>query len=91
MTGFHEYNIYQIVWHIKLTAQGSGPIPYRFLKHCAVDLAPIITHLYSLILTSGVSPDSFQLAIVTPIPKITPVFIFGSEINIGYSYIISSF
>jgi hypothetical protein len=29
----------------KRTAEGSDPIPYWFLKHCAEELTPIITHI----------------------------------------------
>ena len=48
---FHELNIYQALSCIKRTAEGGDPIPYWFLKHYSLELAPIVTYLCNLILT----------------------------------------
>ena len=69
---FYEFSVFQALQHIKCTAQGCDPIPYWFLKHCALELTPVITHLFNLILFTGISPDSWKHSIITPIPKVNP-------------------
>jgi hypothetical protein len=54
VTVFHEYSIYQALWHSKRTAEATDPTPYWLLKNCAVEWALTITHLYNLNLTSGI-------------------------------------
>ena len=47
------------------------PLPMWLLKECADVVAPFITDLFNLSMSSGVVPGTFKTAIVTPIPKKT--------------------
>src|SRR5260221_2896354 len=47
----------------------SDPMPTNLLKECACDLAPFLTHLFGLSLSSGVVPASFKEAYITPLVK----------------------
>ena len=53
------------------TDKASGPdgIPPRFLKEFADELAPVLCHLFCLILISCTYPSSWKHALVQPVPK----------------------
>ena len=50
-------------------ASGSDGIPPRFLKEFADELAPVLCHLFSLILISYTYPSSWKHALVQPVTK----------------------
>ena len=45
------------------------PIPTSLVKKCVDILAPVITNIINLSMSTGTFPDSFKLAIVTPLLK----------------------
>ena len=52
-------------------SKSAGPdgVPGIVLKNCAMELAPVLTRLFNMSLKSGVFPDEWKLAHVTPIHK----------------------
>src|SRR5208282_5503596 len=62
-------DIQLILERIKKTSPGTDNLPYWFFKHCSFQLAPIITHLFNMSLSSGKPPSHWKKALVTPIPK----------------------
>ena len=54
------------------TYSGCEPIPYWVYKHCAIELTPIVTHIFNLTLSCGHPPAAWKHSIVTPIPKVNP-------------------
>jgi hypothetical protein len=54
---------------VKRTAAGYDNVPFWVFKNCAIELAPVVTHLYNLILTTSTPPSNWLKALVTPIPK----------------------
>ena len=76
------HDLYRSIENISITEQGvlkllqgmnvnkaSGPdnIPNKILKTCAVEIAPFLTHIFQLSLTSGILPSDWKIANVTPI------------------------
>ena len=86
---FDLYTVSNALKRVKKTAQGSDPLPYWIFKHCFVELAPVIHHLYNLILATGISPNSWKHANVTPIVKVTPPKSFGDIRPISVTPILS--
>ncbi len=64
-----EEEVERTLERTKKTSPGTDNLPYWFFKRCSIQLAPIITHLFNLSLTSGKPPAHWKKAIVTPIPK----------------------
>ena len=54
---------------IKKFAAGPDSIPPILIKKCAPELAPILSKLFQLSYESGIFPESWKIAKVTPIPK----------------------
>ena len=50
-------------------ASGPGGIPPRFPKEFAEELAPVLRHLFCLIIFSCTYPSSWKHALVQPVPK----------------------
>lgn len=69
---FHEYQVYRALTALKRTSQGCDPLPHWVLKKCAYQLAPVITHLFNIILQTSTCPQSWKHSLVTPIPKTNP-------------------
>ena len=67
---FFTRSVRQELCHLEADkAVGPDGIPAIVLKMCAPELAPILSRLYNLSLTSGVCPASWKTAHVFPIPK----------------------
>jgi hypothetical protein len=66
---FNEYDIFRCLSAVKRTAAGYDNVPFWVFKNCAIELAPVVTHLYNLILTTSTPPSNWLKALVTPIPK----------------------
>jgi len=64
---FEQYQVYRLLSSIKCTSSGCEPIPYR-----AIELTPIVTHIFNLTLSCGHPPAAWKHSIVTPIPKVNP-------------------
>ena len=67
-----EYEVYKTLAALKKTSPGFDGVPYWVYKHCAVELAPVITHLINTVVKNGTPPSSWLKALVTPVPKKTP-------------------
>ena len=72
----HEQNIFQApnnkkaIQNLKSdSAAGPDDIPPILIKKCAPELAPILSKLFQLSYESGIFPESWKIAKVTPIPK----------------------
>ena len=65
-----DHKVCQVLRSLK-TDKASGPddIPPRFLKEFAEELAPVLCHLFHLILISCTNPSSWKHALVQPVPK----------------------
>ena len=46
-------------------------------KNCAIELAPILTHLINKVVNNGTPPSAWLKALVTPVPKKTPPIDFS--------------
>ena len=62
-------DVQRIFERTRKASPGTDNLPYWLFRHCSIQLAPIITHLFNLSLTSGRPPIHWKRAIVTPIPK----------------------
>lgn len=62
---FLEHDILVALRSVKRTSQGAEPLPYWIFKQCSFELAPIITHLYNLILSTSVSPVSWKHSFIS--------------------------
>ena len=67
-----EYEVYKILSTLKKTSPGIDGVPYWVYKHCAVELAPVLTHLINTVVKNGTPPSTWLKALVTPVPKRTP-------------------
>ena len=69
-----QYQVYRLLSSIKRTSSGCEPIPilHGCTKHCAIELTPIVTHVFNLTLSCGHPPAAWKHSIVTPIPKVNP-------------------
>jgi hypothetical protein len=56
---------------VKKTSPGSDNTPYWFFRRCSFHIAPVVTHLFNLSLSTGKPPEHWQKALITPIPKIS--------------------
>ena len=50
---------------IKKTSLGVDGVPYWVYKHCAIELAPVLTHLINKIVNNGSPPSVWLKALVT--------------------------
>jgi hypothetical protein len=66
---FNEYDIFTCLSTVKRTAAGYDNVPFWVFKNCAIELTPVVTHLYNLILTTSTPPSNWLKALVTPVPK----------------------
>ena len=68
-----EYEIEKLLSTTKRTSPGIDNIPYWVFRNCSYELASIVTHITNLSLSQGKPPSSWKRAVVTPIPKVTPI------------------
>ena len=52
-------------------SSGIQEVGSRFMKDCMLALIPVFTHLYNIVITTGCFPDTWKVATVIPIQKIT--------------------
>ena len=55
---FTPYEVYRSLYAVTRTSQGSDPLPHWIFKECAVQLYPIVTHLFNLSLKTAQIPAS---------------------------------
>jgi len=53
------------------TSPGLDNIPYWFFRNCCFQIAPVLTHIFNLTLSSGKPPLHWKKAIITPVPKVS--------------------
>jgi len=66
-----EYEVYKILSTLKKTSPGIDGVPYWVYKNCAIEMAPILTHLINKVVNNGTPPSTWLKALVTPVPKKT--------------------
>jgi hypothetical protein len=69
---FTPFEVYRSLYDVTRTSQGSDPFPYWIFKECAVQLYPIVTHLFNLTLKTAQIPATWKHSIITPKPKVNP-------------------
>jgi hypothetical protein len=70
MLDVDDQEVGDIVKNMKTdSATGWDGIPSRFLKLSCRFIAPVLTYIFNLCLSSGVFPNSFKKAIITPVFK----------------------
>lgn len=60
----------KILGSIKTSARGADQININMLNYCIPHLLPYITHIINHCITNSVFPESWKIALVTPIPKV---------------------
>ena len=68
-----EYEICKILSTLKKTSPGPDGIPHWVFRNCAIELTPVLTHIINLSLRTGVVPDAWKRALVTPVLKVKKV------------------
>ena len=69
----YEYEVYKCLSAVNKTASGpdiADNTPYWLIKHLAMELTPVVTHIINLTLTYGRPRYLWKRAIITPVPKI---------------------
>ena len=62
-------SIVELIKKAPLKSSSLDPIPADVFKKCALDLAPVISKIVNMSLTTGTVPDVFKNAAVTPLLK----------------------
>ena len=65
-----EFEVFMSLSQLKKTAPGPDDIPYWGFKECAYELSGIITYIFNSSLKSGVVPEAWKKAYITPVPKV---------------------
>ena len=60
---------------------GPDPVPSRIWKDFALELAPVISHLYNSSMEEGCVPIILKESIVTPIPKVIPPKVMEEDLR----------
>ena len=58
---------------IRKTSPGNDIIPYWVYRDCAHELSEIVIKLVNMSIDLGVVPSVWRTAVITPVPKCTPV------------------
>jgi len=56
---------------VKNTSPGTDKLLYWIFEQCSCQLAPVITHIFNLSLTSGRPPLHWKKALITPVAKVS--------------------
>ena len=64
-----EHEVFDIIVQSSNASCQLDPIPTRLLKHCAKELAPVMTRMINLSLQHGHVPDNWKIALVLPLLK----------------------
>jgi len=67
----NDYEIEILLRTVKRTAAGCNNLPAWLFRHCSVELASIVAHIFNLSFSVGQLPSQWLCAVVTPVPKIT--------------------
>ena len=55
------------------TSSGNDDIPYWMFRDCASAIAGVVAKIVNFTLTTGVAPAAWQIAVITPVPKHSPI------------------
>ena len=66
-----EFEVQRMLERIKKSSPGTDDLPYWVFQQCSYQLAPVITHIFNLSLSSGKPPMHWKKAVVTPVPKVS--------------------
>ena len=77
-----EYHAYNALLTIK-SNESSGPelVPSRIWKDFALELAPVVSHLYNSSMEEGCFPIILKESIVTPTPKVIPPKVMEEDLR----------
>lgn len=64
-----DYEIEILLRTVKRTAAGCDNLPAWLFRHCSVELASIVAHIFNLSFSVGQLPIYWLCAVVTPVPK----------------------
>ena len=65
-----ETRVYKLISTIKTSkSAGHDGIPAKLLKDAAEEIAPSLTAIFNASINSGIFPDDFKTAIISPIQK----------------------
>ena len=64
------YDVEKMLRFIKCSSPGMDGIPSWFFRNCSYEIADVVTHILKLSFSSGVVPQQWRCAIVTPVPKV---------------------
>ena len=62
-----------LLFKISKTSPGFDNIPYTVYRDCAGELAFVVTKIINMSIGTGVVPAAWRTAIITPVPKCSPV------------------
>ena len=65
------HNVQNMLCKCKKTAPGLDDVPYWFFRECWMLVAPAVTYLFNLSLSSGHPPMNWKKLIISPVPKTT--------------------
>ena len=65
-----EKEIFDALDRLKPTAAGPDNLPHWFLKTSSPAISKPLSHLINLSLSSGIVPDQWKMAIITPVPQV---------------------
>ena len=55
------------------TSPGNDNIPYWVYRECSSELAEVVPRIVNMSASRGVAPAARRPAVITPVPKCTPV------------------
>lgn len=85
----NEYEVYKALSSLKKTSPGVDGVPYWVYKNCAIELAPVLTHLINTVVSRGTPPSAWLKALVTAVPKKAPPVDFSHLRPISVTSILS--
>jgi len=82
----YEYKVYKILSTSKKTSPGIDGVPYWVYRNCAIELAPVLTHIINKLVNNGTPPSTWLQDLVFSVPKKTPpIHFFSPQAYIRYT------
>ena len=70
---YSKYSIEHILARTSKTSPGNDKVPYWLFRDCSSELAGVVANIVNLFVGEGVAPAAWRTAVITPVPKCTPV------------------
>jgi len=64
------YEVERMLSRMKPSSPGADAVPRWFYHYCSYELADIVAHIFNTSFHTGIVPQQWRIAIVTPVPKI---------------------